>query len=163
MSEEQLRPEACNWLKKHYPSRKYHLEPMVFHGVSLIITEFLHKKFKGEQLICIPRYNDLPIRPDIIGVLKFRKNEDYIMGWLIGECKVGKVNVADFRQAVYYANISQAYEAYLFYSGVFSKEVTGSIKVGGHLYLGANRWGKPVKKRLIFIQYNGVRFRKSIL
>jgi hypothetical protein len=135
---------------------------MVFHEVSLTITDFVRKKFKGKELICIPRYNNLPIRPDIISVLKFRKNEKYIMGWLIGECKVGKVDAADFRQALHYASISQAYEAYLFFTGVLSKEVTDSVKVGGHLYLGTNRWGKPVRKRLIFVKYDGVRFIKSI-
>ncbi|MEM2739006.1 MAG: hypothetical protein QXK18_04550 [Candidatus Bathyarchaeia archaeon] len=48
MDEEQLRVDACNWLKCHYSSREYYLEPMVFHGLGLTITEYLCKKFRGE-------------------------------------------------------------------------------------------------------------------
>lgn len=162
MSEEQLRIDACNWLKTHYPLREYYFEPTVFHGVGLTITEYLHKKFKGDQLTSIPYYNELPIRPDIVGILKFRRNEDFSLGWLIGECKVGKVNTSDFRQAVYYANISRAYESYLFYRGLLSKEVEDSIRTGGHLYQGINRWGKPVRKRLIIVKHDGVRFIKIL-
>ena len=155
---------ACDWLKRHYPRREYHLEPMVFHGIGLTVTQFLHKKFKGRELVCIPHYDELPIMPDIIGILKFHKNnEDTLMGWIIGECKVNKVNVADFRQAVSYANVSHAYEAYLFYFGNLSNQVIKLIKAGGHLYQGTNKWGKIVTKRLIFVKYDGVRFAKTIL
>jgi hypothetical protein len=163
LNEEQLRVAACNWLKKHYPQREYYLEPIVFHGIGLTITEYLHKKFKGNQLICIPYYNELQIRPDIIGILKFNRNGDFGLGWLIGECKVGKVNTSDLRQAVYYANTSKAYESYLFYNGILSKEVEDLIKTGGHLYQGINKWGKTVKKRLIIVKHDGNRFVKSLL
>lgn len=79
------------------------------------------------------------------------------MGWIVGECKVGGVNASDFRQAVHYANIAGAYEAYIFYEGALSKEVSDSINAGGHLYLGMNRWEKPVKKRLLFVGYENNR------
>lgn len=162
MSEEDLRVEACEWLKRHYPLRSYHLEPMVFHGISLTITQFLHRKFKGEQLVCIPRYNDLAIRPDVIGVTKFPKNEGYTMGWIVGECKVGRPNASDFRQAVHYANVTGAYEAYMFYEGTLSREVLDSINTGGHLYSGTNKWGRTVKKRLLFVEHEDDRLIKKI-
>jgi len=161
LSEEELRFKACEWLKKHYLLRSYHLKPMVFHGINLTITQFLHRKFKGDQLVCIPRYNDLAIRPDIIAVIKFPQNEGHIMGWIIGECKVGGVSVADFRQAVHYANIAGAYEAYMFYGEILSREVLDSIDAGGHLYLGMNKWGKTVKKRLLFVEYKDNRLIKK--
>lgn len=163
MSEEQLRADACKWLKKHYPLREYYLKPIVFHEVGLTITEYLHKKFKGNQLTCIPYYNELPIRPDIISIIKFRQNNDFGLGWLIGECKVGKVNMSDLRQAVYYANVSKAYESYLFYTGFLSKDIENAIKTGGHLYQGTNKWGKLVNKRLIIVRYDGSKFNKSFL
>lgn len=164
MNEDELRVKACEWLRKHFPVRNYHLEPIVFHGLSFTISEFLHKKFKGQELVSIPRYNSLSIRPDIIGLIKFESNnEQSIMGWVIGECKADKVNAADFRQAVHYANVSGAYEGYLFFGGDLSREVMDSIKAGGHLYGGTNKWGKAVTKQLIFIKYEDEKFVKLSL
>ncbi|MEM3566123.1 MAG: hypothetical protein QXK18_04545 [Candidatus Bathyarchaeia archaeon] len=36
--------------------------------------------------------------------------------------------MSDFRQAMYYSNLSKAYESYLSYTGVISKEVKEIIK-----------------------------------
>ena len=161
MNEEELRVKACEWLIKHYRLRKYYLEPMVFHGINLTITQFLHRRFKGNTLARIPLYNELTIRPDIIGLIKFIRNEGYVLGWVVGECKVGGVNSADFRQAIHYANIAGAYEAYMFYEGILSREVLESIDAGGHLYIGTNRWGRTVKKRLLFVEYEDNRLVKK--
>lgn len=162
MNEDELRVKACQWLKNHYPSRKYHIEPMVFHGLSFTISEFLHRKFKGQNLVCIPHYSTLSIKPDVIALMKFNLNDRAnILGWIIGECKIGGVTVADFRQAVHYANIAEAYEGYLFYEGQLSREVLDSLHGGGHLYRGTNKWGKPVMKKLIFVKYEDKKFIKS--
>lgn len=164
MNEDELRVKACAWLKKHYPARNYHLEPMVFHGLSFTISDFLHKKFKGSELVCIPRYNSLSIRPDIIGLAKFEQNnEQSVIAWIIGECKADRVNAADFRQAIHYANVAGAYEGYLFYDGHLSREVIDSIKAGGHLYTGTNKWGKAVRKQLIFVKWEDEKFVKYYL
>lgn len=161
MNEDELRVKACIWLRKHFPLRNYHLEPMVFHGLSFTISDFLHKKFKGSELVSIPRYNSLFIRPDIIALTKFEpNNEGSVIAWVIGECKADRVNVADFRQAVHYANVAGAYEGYLFYEGDLSREVIDSIKAGGHLYRGTNKWGKAVMKQLIFVKYEDEKFAK---
>jgi len=161
LGEPYLRQEACRWLKENFPSRRYQIEPTVFHDIGLTLSEFVRKKFKGEQLTRIPKYQEISIRPDIIALLITLKNQDFKLGWIISECKVGKVNVADFRQALHYANIAEAYNAYLFYFGELSREVLEAINKGGHLYTGTNKWGRTVKKRLIFVKYENNRFIKK--
>jgi len=161
LDEPYLRQEACRWLRENFPSRRYQIEPIVFHDIGLTLSEFVRKKFKGEQLTCIPKYQELSIRPDIVALLITLENKVFKLGWIISECKVGKVNAADFRQAIHYANVAEAYIAYLFYCGGLSQEVLEAIRTGGHLYTGTNKWGRTVKKRLIFVKYENNRFVKE--
>ena len=161
MDEPYLRKEACRWLKQNFPSRRYQIEPFVFHDLGLTLSEFVRKQFKGKQLTCIPKYQELSIRPDIVALMITLENKDFKLGWIISECKVGRVNAADFRQAIHYANVAEAYIAYLFYFGELSKEVLEAIRTGGHIYTGMNKWGRTVKKRLIFVKSENNRFVKK--
>ena len=161
MDESYLRQEARKWLNENFPSRKYQIEPTIFHNMGLTLSRFVREKFKGEQLIRIPKYQELSIRPDIIALMIISKNEGLNLGWIISECKAGKVNMADFRQTIHYATVAGAYVAYLFYHDDISQEVLEAINTGGHLYDGTNKWGRTVKKRLIFVRYKNNRFIKT--
>lgn len=162
MDEAHLRLEACEWLKTSFPTREFIITPIVFHNMGLTLTQFLKKKYKGTELVSIPKYDELSIRPDVIALAVINKNKERTLGWIIGECKVSSLSSADLRQAVYYANIAEAYEAYLFHEGSLSREVRDLIKTGGHLYLGINKWGRPVRKRLMIKIYENGRFAKTL-
>ena len=162
MDEAQLRLEACEWFKVNFPTREYVIKPFVLHNMGLTLTQFVRKKYKGKKLICIPKYDELPIRPDVVALAVINKNKEKTLGWIIGECKVSSLSSTDLRQAVYYANQAEAYEAYLFYEGSLSKEVRDLIKTGGHSYLGTNKWGKSVRKRLMIKIYENGRFTKTL-
>ncbi|MFQ6116293.1 MAG: hypothetical protein ACE5NG_19725 [bacterium] len=153
LDEAELRVRACGWLKSHYSRRKYLLPPLVFHNLSMTITQYLYRNFKGKELTRIPHHGELEIRPDIIAINIFPNDKQPILTWMIGECKSDKVSIGDFGQAIRYANRAEAYEAYLFYDGYLSRDVKTSIRSGGHLYSGINRWGKPVQKMLILMKY----------
>jgi hypothetical protein len=131
--------------------------------MGLTLTQFLKKKFKGKELVSIPKYSELPIRPDIVALAVLNKNDENILGWIIGECKVSGLTTGDLRQAVYNSGIAEAYESYLFLEGSLSEEAKKLIETGGHSYSGTNRWGKPVKKRLIIIIYENGRFSRTLL
>ena len=160
--EQTLREKACEWLRYHFPRRRYDLGPLVFHNMGLTLSQFLFKKFKGSQLTSIPHYKELAIRPDIIALLRLKSDCNDILEWVVGECKVNGVSAGELGQAVRYANASRAYEAYLFYQGELSRETIEAIKAGGHLYDGTNRWGKIVKKRIVFVKYHYHKFSKII-
>ena len=130
--------------------------------MSLTLTQFLEKNYKGKDLIHIPKYSELSIRPDVVALAVINKNKEKTLGWIIGECKFSSLSSADLRQAVYYANVAEAYEAYLFYGGTLSKEVRDLIKAGGHLYMGTNKWQKSVRKRLMIKIYENGRFTKTL-
>jgi len=130
--------------------------------MGLTLTQFVKKRYKGEELVCIPKFDELPIRPDVVALAVVNQNKEKTLGWIIGECKVSSLSSTDLRQAVYYANVAEAHEAYLFYKGSLSKEVRDLIKTGGHRYLGTNRWGKPVRKRLTIKIYENGRFSKTL-
>ena len=162
MDEAHLRLEACEWLKTNFPTREYLIAPIVFHNMGLTLTQFIKKKYKGKELVCIPKYDELSIRPDVVALAVINKNKEETLGWIIGECKVSSLSSADLRQAVYYANVAEAYEAYLFYEGTLSKEVRDLVKAGGHSCLGINKWGKTVRKRLMIKIYENRRFSKTL-
>lgn len=162
MDEAHLRLKACEWLKANFPTREYIIEPLVFHNMGFTLTQFIKKRYIGKELVCIPKYNELSIRPDIVALAIINKNKGKTLGWIIGECKFSSLSSADLRQAVYYANVAEAYEAYLFYEGSLSKEVSDLIKAGGHIYLGINKWGRSVKKRLMIRIYENDRFTKTL-
>lgn len=162
LDEAHLRKEACEWLKANFPTREYLIAPIVFHNIGLTLTQYVKKKYKGKELACIPKYDELPIRPDVIALAVINKNKEKTFGWIIGECKVSSLSVADLRQGVYYAYVAEAYEAYLFHEGSLSKEVRDLIKTGGHLYVGINKWGRDVKKRLAIKTYENGRFTKTL-
>jgi len=130
--------------------------------MGLTLTQFLEKNYKGKELIRIPKYSELSIRPDVVALAVINKNKEKTLGWIIGECKYSSLGSGDLRQAVYYANIAEAYEAYLFYGGTLSKEIRDLIKAGGHIYMGSNKWGKLVKKRLLIKVYENGRFTKTL-
>lgn len=159
IEEAQIREESCNWLRKQYPNRQFFLKPLVFHGLDGTLTTYLHKKFKGTELTDIPYYNALPIRPDLIALVSIDKEKSVL--WIIGECKASNVTSAALRQAKYYAEATHAYEGYVFYGGKLTKEVKEAVISGGHIYQGTNRWGKSVKKRLIFIKYENKQFTRT--
>lgn len=144
------------------PTAEYLIQPTVFHEIGLTLTQFLIRRYKGEELASIPKYADLPIRPDLIALAVVNKNKSKTFGWIIGECKVSALSVGDIRQAVYYAGIAEAYGGYLFYEGQMTREVKALIQSGGLLYSGTNKWGKPVRKRLVIKIYENCRFSKTI-
>lgn len=162
MDEAQVREEACTWLKVNFETREYLIKPFILHNMSLTLTQFLEKNYKGKELIRIPKYSELSIRPDVVALAVINKHKEKTLGWIIGECKYSSLSSGDLRQAVYYANVAEAYEAYLFYGGTLSKEVRDLIKAGGHIYLGSNKWGKLVKKRLLIKVYENDRFTKTL-
>ena len=162
MDEAQLRLEACEWLKVNFQTREYLIKPFILHNMGLTLTQFVEKKYKGKELVRIPKYGELSIRPDVVALAVINKSKEKTLGWIIGECKFSSLSSADLRQAVYYANVAEAYEAYLFYGGTLSKEVRDLIKAGGHSYLGINKWGKPVRKRLMIKVYENDRFTKTL-
>lgn len=162
MDEVQLRLEACEWLNKNFPTREYLIKPIVFHNMGLTLTEFLRKNYKGKELVSIPKYDELSIRPDVVALALIKKNQEKTLSWIIGECKVSPLSSADLRQAVYYASVSEAYEAYLFHEGSLSREVFDLIKAGGHSYMGINKWGSLVRKRLMIKIYENSRFTKTL-
>ncbi len=148
MKESELRRKACEWLKKKYKD-KYFLEPVILHDLKLTVTDYLKRKFSGQYLTAIPRYNKMYVEPDIFGVVRLRKG----LGTIIAECKVGTVNVRDFRQAMDYARTCQSYNAYLIYYGILTKDVKKRIRSGDHFYEGLNDYGKLVSKKLILVEY----------
>jgi len=162
LDEAQVREEACTWLKENFKTREYFIKPFILHNMGLTLTQFLEKNYKGKELIRIPKYSELSIRPDVVALAVINKNKEKTLGWIIGECKYSSLSSGDLRQAVYYANIAEAYEAYLFYGGTLSKEIRDLIKAGGHIYLGSNKWGKLVKKRLLIKVYENGRFTKTL-
>ena len=162
MDEAQIREEACRWLKVNFETLEYFIKPFILHNMGLTLTQFLEKNYKGTDLIRIPKYSDLSIRPDVVALAVINKNKEETLGWIIGECKFSSLSVVDLRQAVYNANVAEAYEAYLFYGGTLSKEVRDLIKAGGHLYMGTNKWRKPVRKRLMIKIYENGRFTKTL-
>jgi len=119
-------------------------------------------RYKGKELASIPKYANLSIRPDLIALAVINKNDSGISGWIIGECKVSGLTTGDLRQAVYNSGVAEAYESYLFCEGALTREVKALIESGGHLYSGTNKWGRPVKKRLILKIYENGRFGKTI-
>lgn len=163
MDEPQLRQESLKWLIENFPKRTYLIKPILFHDIGLTITQFLRMKYKGEELALVPKYADLSIRPDLIALAVIKKNGSEFPAWIIGECKVSGLSAGDLRQAVYNSGIAEAYESYLFCEGALSREVKALIESGaGLLYFGTNKWGKPVKKRLIIKIYENGRFGKTI-
>lgn len=163
MDEPQLRRESLKWLIRNFPKREYRIRPILFHDVGLTITQFLRVKYKGEELVSIPKYADLSIRPDLIALALINKNGLVTPLWIIGECKVSGLSASDLRQTAYNSGIAEAYESYLFYEGTLSQEVKALIESGsGLLYFGTNKWGKPVRKRLILVLYENGRFVRTV-
>lgn len=162
MDEAQLRLKVCNWVRENFPKRKYYIKPMLFHDSRLTVSDFLKKNFKGTELVQIPQYDEMHIRPDIIALLILNNQQKKGLGWVVGECKVSSISSEDLRQAVFYANTSKAYEAYLFLTGTLSSEVEKIIESGGHSYLGTNKWGREVRKRVHLRVYENGRFAKTI-
>ena len=162
MDEPQLRRESLKWLIENFPRREYLIKPILFHDVGLTITQYLKKNYIGEKLASIPKYSELSIRPDLIALAKIKKNHSDISGWIIGECKVSGISAPDLRQPVYNSGIAEAYESYLFGEGELTHEAKSLIQSGGLLYSGTNKWGSPVRKRLVIKTYENARFGKTI-
>lgn len=161
IDETQLRQKACDWLTKKFQTREYLINPIVFHDIGLTLSQYLLKKFKGKQLTDIPNYNALHIRPDVIALIISRKDNNRQLLWTMGECKVGKISVRDFRQARFYFEVSNTYEGFVFYAGVLSEEVRRLVLRGFDVYNGTNKWGQITKKRMIFVEYVDNVFKKK--
>ena len=144
--EKELRKESVEWLNYVYRNYRFHLKIMRFHGKGML-TSFLFKKFKGDNLITIPNYEKLFIEPDIIGIINFSN----LKVWTVSECKVD-LQWGGYRQALDYANRSVAYDAYLIYCGLVSGTVRKDVLEGGHIYYGMNSKGRIVKKRLKIVK-----------
>jgi len=146
------------WLKNKFRDFDFHLPFLLFHDLHISVKEYLMSHFAGNELTCIPYYNLLTIEPDIIGILKFSNATNVACCWVVGEAKVKNVGVSDFRQAMFFAQMTHAFEGYLFYDGELSKDVKTLLKNGGHSYDGMNRYGKKVTKYLIVMQHRNGRF-----
>ncbi|MEM4381258.1 MAG: hypothetical protein QXX19_03430 [Candidatus Caldarchaeum sp.] len=163
LRESDLRRKACEWLVDNFPDRQYLIKPMVFHSLSTTLSGYLRKKFRGKTLINIPKHDELHIRPDIIALLIRRDDGHARFLWVIGECKVGEITVNDFRQAKFYFELSNTYEAYLFCGDEVSEEVRILVRKGAHVYNGTDRWGNIIRKRVIFLKYKNGTFKKLII
>lgn len=151
MDETELRLKSCKWLKERYQGFPFRIPIMVFHDEHKTVTSFILERFKGDLLISIPRYDRLHIQPDIIGLIVLPDNKN--LGWIIAECKIGVVSMSDLRQALYYAQVAKAYEAYLFYDGELTRDATQVLRQGNNKFTAMNIRGKEVEKRLIFVKY----------
>lgn len=116
----------------------------------MTLAKWLRRKYKGEELSRIPKYASLAIRPDLVGLLNSKSSPKL---WLIGECKVGSVGVGDFRQAIHYANVANAYEGFLFFEGLIATDVKQLINRGEHRFLGTNARGRIASRRLRVVEY----------
>jgi len=130
---------------------------LVFHGLDGTLTEYLRSEFYGINLTKIPRWDRLHIRPDVIALQEVT-NDRLRWLWIVAECKVGKVSVRDLRQALNYANLTRAYQAYLVFSGKLSKEVEANLENLGHTFVGTSKWGRDVERKLQIIEAEGPRF-----
>ena len=144
--EKELRKKSVEWLSHVYRNYNLHLRIMGFHGKGML-TSFLFKKFKGADLITIPKYDKLFIEPDVIGIINFSN----LKVWIVSECKVD-VRWGDYRQALDYASRSVAYDAGMIYCGPVSETVRKDVLKGGHVYYGMNSKGRIVKKRLKIVK-----------
>lgn len=151
MNEDLLREKARDWLKLKYQSISF-LSPIILHNLKLTVSEFLKRNFSGETLLNIPRYNEMHVEPDIFGIVKLEKGR---LGTIIAECKVNYVGVDDFRQALDYARTCKSYEAYLVFYGTLSEKVKARIRSGDNVYLGLNKYGKEIRKKMNIVEYRG--------
>jgi hypothetical protein len=150
IDEGDLRKRTREWLTEKYRGR-FLFEPIILHNLGLTISEFLKRKFSGEILSSIPRYNEMNVKPDIFSIVRLERGK---LGLVIAECKIN-VGLKDFRQVMDYARTCQCYEAYLAFYGKLSEDVINRIRIKDILYNGLNRYGEIVSKELVIVEYRG--------
>ena len=158
MREEQLRTIALAWLQARYSLSKFALPLFKLHELHQTITEYLKSRLIGQDLTRIPLYDQLDLEPDIVGVVKLRRNNDYSLAWITAEVKVNEVNMTDFREALFFAEKTHSYDAFLLYDGRVTKDVARLVKKGGHSLQGVTKWGNPSRKFLSFLRHQDGRF-----
>jgi hypothetical protein len=87
-----------------------------------------------------------------------KKDGDSSLAWITTEVKVKEVDMTDFREAMFFAEKTHAYNAFLLYDGHVTKDVARLIKKGGHSFQGVTKWGNPSKKFLSLLRHCDGRF-----
>jgi len=156
MEESDLRRLAAEYLNRKFSKHKIIVPFFDFHKEGITLSRYLRKTFFGEELRKLPYLEEVEIRPDIVGIIALP--ETTMWAYVLGEAKTKKVEMSDFRQCMNYMNVAHPYEGYLFYCGKITEEVKRNILADNHKYLGLNKWGKPVTKRVKLLAFKRNRF-----
>lgn len=156
MEESDLRKLAAEYLTKEFSKNKIVVPFFDFHKEGMTLSRYLRKMYFGEELRKLPYLEGVEIRPDIVGIIALP--ETTMWAYVLGEAKTSKVEMRDFRQCMNYMNVAHPYEGYLFYYGKITQEVKRNILADNHIYLGLNKWGKPVTKRVNLLALKRNRF-----
>lgn len=156
MEECELRRLAANYLNNRFSRHKIVVPFFDFHKVGLTLSLYLKKAYFGGDLRKLPYLEEVEIRPDIVGIIALR--EANLWAYVLGEAKTKKIGMSGFRQCMNYMNIAHPYEGYLFFSEQITEEVKRNILADNHKFLGLNKWGRLVTKRVNLLHFKRGRF-----
>jgi len=156
MEESELRKLAVNYLNKKFSRHKIVVPFLDFHEVGMTLSSYLKKTFFGEELRKLPYLEEVEIRPDIVGIIALPKTD--LWSYVLGEVKAKKVEMKDFRQCMNYMGFAHPYEGYLIFCKRITEEVRRNILADNHKFLGLNKWGKLVTKRVYLLHFKRGRF-----
>jgi hypothetical protein len=152
MEESKLREIAKEYLTREFEKSRFHMPFEIFHGKGPL-TMHLRRKFHGDDLTTIPNFDVANVEPDIAGIIISSINDQKL--WIIAEVKANEQSVSqgDRRQAVDYANATNAFKAFLISDGQLGQDVKKDLKVGLHKYNGMFETGQKGNGYLVFIRY----------
>ena len=156
MEESELRRLAANYLSNRFSRHKIVVPFFDFHKVGLTLSSYLKKAYFGEDLRKLPYLEEIEIRPDIVGIIALQGAN--LWAYVLGEAKTKKIDMSSFRQCMNYMNIAHPYKGFLFFSEQITGEVKRNILADNHKFLGLNRWGKLVTKRVNLLHFKRGRF-----
>lgn len=151
MEESDLRRLAANYLNERFSRHKIIIPFFDFHKVGFTLSSYLKRVYFGENLRKLPYLEQIEIRPDIVGIIDLP--EANLWAYILGEAKTKKVGMSGFRQCMNYMNTAHPYEGYLFYCEQISDEVRRNVLADNHKFLGLNKWGRLVTKRINLLHF----------
>ena len=152
MKEEVLRETVKNWLDRQFARYEKHMDFEVFHGRGPLMKH-LRRKFHGLSLTSIPNYNRVNVEPDVAGIIISAKTGQRL--WVIAEVKGNEASVsqADRRQAMDYAQVTNAFRAFLISDGPLGRDVSRDIDNRIHSFTGMFENGQKGFCYLEFLRY----------
>jgi len=156
MEESELRKLAAKYLNRKFSKHKIIVPFFDFHKEGMTLSKYLRKTFFGEELRKLPYLEEVEIRPDIVGIIDLPETTTW--AYILGEAKTSTVEMSDFRQCMNYMTVAHPFEGFLFYCEKITEEVRRNILADNHKYLGLNKWGKLVTKRVKLAAFKRNRF-----